>query len=205
MKASPPTGTPTKTGEDNETQGKGSKFCGKSVAALQNILHFCRFTCNPAGPKSLLRRSIAARQRSLYPSWLKCYPNHLSPSGVVKFLILRACFVACRVNLFYAHLIARTAFSLLIVPQVPFRRANDDLLQGITTDEQHTLASMASRRGGIELKNLTWTHRRAFISSYFTYAASAASFWDERWAWRTFHAAFELRGPSGQFRFSCWF
>ena len=56
---------------------------------------------------------------------------------------------------------------------------------------------MASRRGGLGLKNPTWTHGPAFLSSCFTYAASAdavsSSFWNElSSAWQAVRSAFDL-------------
>ena len=55
---------------------------------------------------------------------------------------------------------------------VPFRRTLEDLLHNIASDEQFTLACMASRRGGLGLKNPTWTHGPTFLASCFTYAAA---------------------------------
>ena len=118
-------------------------------------------------------------------------------SGLGKFLLLRACFGACRVN----HLLRTLDFlhgsRLANDAAVPFRKALDDLLRTATSDEQFTLACMASRRGGLGLKNPTWVHGPAFLASCFTYAASADSishtFWaDVSSAWNVVRSAFNL-------------
>ena len=118
-------------------------------------------------------------------------------SGLGKFLLLRACFGACRVN----HLLRTLDFlhgsRLANDAAVPFRKALDDLLRTATSDEQFTLACMASRRGGLGLKNPTWVHGPAFLASCFTYAASADSishtFWaDVSSAWNAVRSAFNL-------------
>ena len=64
-----------------------------------------------------------------------------------KFLLLRACFGACRVT----HLLRSLDFNdgafLAAKSSIPFRRVVDDVLQGTTTEEQYTLACLASHRG----------------------------------------------------------
>ena len=94
---------------------------------------------------------------------------------------------------------------LAAAASAPFRRALDDVLEKITSDEQFTLACLASRRGGLGPKNPTLTHGPAFLVACFTYAASADSlsaafsegssegFWDElSSAWHLLRSAFNL-------------
>ena len=104
-------------------------------------------------------------------------------SGLGKFLLLRACFGACRESRLLRSLGFKDGLFLASQSSVPFRRAPYNLPQGLATDEQFTLACMASRRGGLGLKNPTWTHSSAFLSSCFTYAASAdavsLSLWED--------------------------
>ena len=104
-------------------------------------------------------------------------------SALGKFLILRACFGACRVNHLLRALDYEDGRDLATKASIPFRLSLEDLLQKTTTDEQYTLACLASRRGGLGLKNPTWTHGAAFLASCFTYACSADSlspaFWQE--------------------------
>ena len=78
--------------------------------------------------------------------------------GLGKFLILLACFGACRVNHLLRSLDFKDGASLAAQYSAPFRRSVDDLLRSTTTDEKYTLACMASRRGGLVLKNPIWTH-----------------------------------------------
>ena len=111
--------------------------------------------------------------------------------------VLRACFGACRVNHLLRSLDFKDGLLLADRSSVPFRHVVDQLLQGLTTDEQFKLACMASRRGGLGLKNPTWTHGPAFLSSCFTYAAStdavSFSFWNERSsAWHVVWSVFDL-------------
>ena len=118
-------------------------------------------------------------------------------SGLGKFLILRACFGACRVNHLLRSLDFLDGSRLAANAAVPFRKALEDLLHKMTSDEQFTLACMASRRGGLGLKNPTWVHGPVFLASCFTYAASAdsltASFWVELTsAWNAIRSAFNL-------------
>ena len=106
-------------------------------------------------------------------------------SSLGKFLNLRACFGACCATHLLCSLDLNVGTFLVTQSSHPFCRAIDDLLQRITSDEQYTLACLASRRGGLGLKNPTWTHGLAFLASCFTYAASAetlsSSFWQELW------------------------
>ena len=103
----------------------------------------------------------------------------------------------CRVNHLLRTLDFKDGGRLAAEASVPFRRALEELLHSATTDEQFTLACLASRRGGLGLKNPTWTHGPAFLASCFNYAASADSvspaFWqDLSSAWEVLRPVFNL-------------
>ena len=119
-------------------------------------------------------------------------------SGLGKFLILRACFGACPVNHLLRALDFEDGRQLATKVSTSFRHALEDLLQTTTTDEQHTLACLASQRGGLGLKNPTWKHGPAFLASCFTNAASADSlspaFWEDlSVTWTAVCSTFDLR------------
>ena len=154
----------------------GSLFLGVPVGGENFIQHFCAETLSKLD--NMLNKSSRLH------------------SGLGKFLILRACFSACRVNHLLRALVFKDGGHLAVATSALFRRALDDLLQS-TTDEQFTLACMASGRGGLGLKNPTWTHEPAFLASCFAYAASADSistkFWEEvSVAWIAVRSAFNL-------------
>ena len=119
-------------------------------------------------------------------------------------VILR-CFGTRLVNHLLRALDFKDEGQLAAAASAPFRRALDDVLEKITSDEQFTLACLASRRGGLGPKNPTLTHGPAFLVACFTYAASADSlsaafsegssegFWDElSSAWHLLRSAFNL-------------
>ena len=141
----------------------GSLFLGVPVGGENFMQHFCAETLSTLD-------NIPKKSSRLH-------------SGLGKFLILRACFGACRVNHLLRVLDFKDGSRLAVATSAPFRRALEDLLQSTTTDEQFTMACMASRRGGLGLKNPTWTHGPAFPASSFKYAASSdsisAKFWEE--------------------------
>ena len=175
-------------------------FCNDSVDLPPALLPLTRISLSsgsvflgvPVGADAFIRQFTEQKLSTLAEMLSK---SSRLQSGLGKFLILRACFGACRVT----HLLRSLDFSdgafLAAQSSIPFRRALDDLLQGTTTDEQYTLACLASRRGGLGLENPTWTHGPAFLAACFTYAASAdtlsSSFWNELFvAWAAVRSSF---------------
>ena len=160
------------------TPADGSVFLGVPVGGDEFVNKFCDAAA--AKLEEMLRRN----------SSLDC--------ALGKFLILRACFGACRINHLLRSLDFAKGFHLASKVSVSFRRALEEILGSAISDDQYALACMASSSGGLGLQDPLNVHGPAFLASCFNYAASAErvppNFWLELGeAWNTLRVRCGLR------------
>ena len=111
-------------------------------------------------------------------------------SNLVKFLLLRACFGASRVNHLLRSLEFRHGKAIASKSSAMFRRG----LAEAGSDINFSLACLPGCRGGLGFKNPDFVHGAAFLASNLCYAREEeveAHFWPKiRDAWENFSAAF---------------
>ena len=107
-------------------------------------------------------------------------------SNLVKFLLLRACFGASRVNHLLRSLEFRHGKAIASKSSAMFRRGLAEAVGRSGSSElpdiNYSLACLPGRRGGLGFKNPDFVHGTAFLASNLRYAREEeveASFWHE--------------------------
>ena len=114
-------------------------------------------------------------------------------SNVAKFLLLRACFGACRVNHLLRGLPFRHGVALARKSTALFRSATKDILGSSLRDLNFELACLPVKKGGLGIRDPGCVLSAAFLASNFTFAGTHSdlplSFWKEmRDAWTEIRA-----------------
>ena len=116
---------------------------------------------------------------------------------VAKFLLLRACFGACRVNHHLRSLDFQHGKVLAQNSSALFREMLNDLLGSPCTDVQFKHACLPGRRGGLGLRNPNVVHGPAYLAAQFSFAQTSedlpAVYWsDLAAAWCEIQESFQL-------------
>ena len=94
-------------------------------------------------------------------------------SALARFLILRACLGACRVNFLFRSLDYTHGEQLALRTSELVQTAKSEILGTPLDDLQFALACLRSHKGGLGLQDPRFTHAPVFLAAVFNYASSA--------------------------------